>query len=236
MSEKKTPILEETFAVIAHQWRQPLNEINALVSSIDNQLYAKGIEDAQIEQQLVEIERITRKMSQSIDDFRGYFQQKRDKEYTVSLQTLFQEIEKEYKVSLKKLDISLQVELDKDILFYGDIHILKQILTTLIENAKDALVARNVYQGMMLLRAEQKERELIIELQDNAGGITKSALAKLFEADFTTKHNSEGTGLGLYMVQKLLNEKFEGDIFVKNRDKGVVFSLLLPLRRGDFNE
>jgi signal transduction histidine kinase len=222
--------LDETFAAIAHQWRQPLSEINSLVSSIDNRLYAKGINDIAIEKELSQIEQLTRKMSQSIDDFRNYFKKAAFTEQkSYSLSGLLQEISDEYRELFSKLGIAFSVE-SKDVYSCDkERSLLKQIIATLLNNAKDALLARSVYKAKVVIAVRKEEDFLLIEVKDNAGGITKSAAAKLFEADFTTKHSSEGTGMGLYMVKKILDEKFCAEIDVKNVDKGASFCIRLPL-------
>jgi signal transduction histidine kinase len=229
MSEK-TPPLEETFAAIAHQWRQPLNEINALVSSIDNRLYEKNIIDSQIEKQLAEIEKITRSMSQSIDDFRGYFSKKLQKQ-SIDVSLLLQKILQEYQNILEKYTITLHCNVEKNLYIEGDENILKQIIVTIFNNAKDAFLARNVYRGIIDVTVKEKDDRVVFIVADNAGGIPKSTKEKLFEADFTSKHSSEGTGLGLYMVKKLLSEHFLGEIFAKNSEKGVAFHMVIPRKR-----
>ena len=227
--------LEETFAAIAHQWRQPLSEINSLVGSIDNRLYAQGIVDEHIEKELAQIEMLTRKMSQSIDDFRGYFK-KETTASTYNLKDLVDELLSEYKETFERLGIDLEAQTEVSYEFFKERALLKQIVATLINNAKDALVARSVYNAKVTVALKGEERSFSIEVRDNAGGISKSAMAKLFDADFTTKHSSEGTGMGLYMVKKILREKFDGDIDVKNVDKGASFCIKIPLKKECVNE
>ncbi len=222
--------LEETFAAIAHQWRQPLNEINSLVGSIDNRLYAKDIKDADIEEELLKIERLTRQMSQSIDDFRNYFK-KEQNQGSYPLDILFKEISDEYRELFASLGIRLELMLEESLTFHKERALLKQIIATLLNNAKDALLARSVYEAKVDIVVTKEEEFLLIDVKDNAGGITKSAATRLFDADFSTKHSSEGSGMGLYMVKKLLHEKFCGDIDVKNIEKGASFCLKLPLNK-----
>jgi len=228
---------EEVFATIAHQWRQPLSQINSIVSKIDNRLYEKGIEDDVLQQHLNELELLTRHMSHSIDDFRHYFNKTKESEaMPVVLKELFSDIALLQKPLLDDLGISLVIDIAQELPFEGDVALLKQIVITLLNNAKDACIARNVYNAKIMLHAVKEEGFLLIELQDNAGGMSKSTIAKLFEPDFTTKHSSEGTGMGLYMVRKLLQEQFNGDISVKNVDKGASFKIEIPLQTRMVNE
>jgi signal transduction histidine kinase len=227
MSEKSSSV-EEVFAAVAHQWRQPLTQINSIVSSLDNMLYEKGIEDSQIEKKLLEIERITRYMSESIDDFRNYFKKREGETKSRSLEAVIKELALLQSELLRGLDITLNLDLQEGLIYRGDITLLKQIIVTILNNAKDALVARAVFNAEISIKTQKEEEYLLIEVVDNAGGITKSALERLFDADFTTKHNSEGTGMGLYMVKKLLKERLNGEISVKNVHKGASFCIRVP--------
>lgn len=217
--------LQEVFATVAHQWRSPLSKINSIVGSIDNLLYEEKINNPLITERLLEIEAITKEMSQSIDDYRGYFSKKHEH---YSLEKLFTEKLAHDVAFLKESGIECIFNIDADIEFIGDDQLLKQIIVTLLENAKDAFVERNIYQPQIVIDATRDDTFLFIHVSDNAGGMSKSVKEKLFEPSFTTKHTSEGTGLGLFMVKKLLNEKMNASINVTNRDKGVCFTLQIP--------
>ena len=199
-----------------------MSQINAFVGSIDNRLYELKIEDPFLVQKLLEIEALTKSMSNSIDDFRLTNQ------YTLHKMS-FSEIIKStlepllYSLRANQIKFSLNVELSS--MFDGDEKLLRQILITLIDNARDVLVERNVYNPKIWLSAYEKEEGVFIEVSDNAGGISKSIMNKIFDAGFTTKHTSEGTGLGLYMAKKLLKDKFDAQLSVKNVDEGACFTI-----------
>ncbi len=216
--------LEEIFRIIAHQWRQPLSQINALVGSIDNRLYELKTEDSFLQQKLLEIETLTRSMSNSMDDFRltnQYVLQKIS--FTEILKSTIEPLL--YGLRDKKIELSLNVELTA--MLDGDEKLLRQILITLIDNARDVLVERNIYNPKIWLSAYEKEESIFIEVSDNAGGMSKSMMNKIFDSGYTTKHRSEGTGLGLYMAKKLLKDKFDAQLSVKNVDAGVCFIIKL---------
>ena len=217
--------LQETFASIAHQWRQPLSYINSLVGTIDNRLYELGIDDALLTQKLFEIEKLTKEMSQSIDDYRGML---KEQEQRVFLCKLIEEIAQNVAYSLEKEEVSFVWSVDESLSFAGDTQLLKQVIVTLIDNARDALVSRNVYESEIKLSAQELQDSLVIRVCDNAGGMSKSIRSRIFDADFTTKHSSEGTGLGLYMARKLLDEKLGASLSVKNVDRGVCFEIAIP--------
>ena len=222
----ETEALQEAFAAIAHQWRQPLSYINALVGSIDNRLYENGIDDPFIAKQLLEIEKMTKEMSKSIDNYRGYFHTKNEKNNLKILFDAMKEESIEYLLKEHAIDFDLQV--DESLDFVGDTALFKEIIITLVNNAKDALVSRNIYKPFIKVSVWSENSYLFMKICDNAGGMSRSVMQKIFEPDFTTKHHSEGTGLGLFMVKKLLDEKFNAEIIVKNVESGVCFTLTFP--------
>jgi signal transduction histidine kinase len=223
--EQNKTLLEETFALVAHQWRQPLSEINSIVGNIDNRLYEKGIDDPLIAELLSKIEIVTKQMSQSIDEHRGYFKKITT---SISFREFLEQSLSDVTLNLHESGIMFSWNTDVSAQFKGDVKILKQIILTLIDNARDALISRNIYKPVIKLFLEENTHFFLIKICDNAGGISKSVMNKLFESDFTTKHTSEGTGLGLFMAKKLLDEKFDASISVQNVASGVCFTIEIP--------
>ncbi len=90
---------------------------------------------------------------------------------------------------------------------------------------------------MIQISFYKQNDKLIITIQDNAGGVEESIIDKVFDPYFTTKHKSQGTGIGLYMSSKIIHEHFSGEIIVKNEDieyekrvyKGAKFYIILPI-------
>ena len=81
------------------------------------------------------------------------------------------------------------------------------------------------------------ENALVIKIWDNAGGIPKDIKAKIYEPYFTTKHQSQGTGLGLYMSNEIIQKHFKGSLKNKtikfeyegNSYKGEEFTVEIPI-------
>ena len=225
--EEKLEYLKETMENIAHQWRQPLSQINSTVSVIDKILYEKNIQEPLLEEKLQEIEALTRHMSDTIDDFQKYFLQNETKE-VIKLATIIRESISTVEGGLKenKIQLSLKIDANYECECYASQ--LKQILIILLNNAKDALIDRNTFNAKIEVETVHKDDENIIKISDNAGGITKSVMRKIFEPYYTTKHKSVGTGIGLYMARKIIQERHNGSLYVENIDRGTAFSINLP--------
>ena len=79
--------------------------------------------------------------------------------------------------------------------------------------------------------------QAVISFKDNAGGISEDVIHNIFEPYFTTKHKSQGTGLGLSMTYKIIVDGMGGTIHIKNSEyihnnekfKGAEFIIKLDL-------
>jgi len=224
--EEKLHYIKETMESIAHQWRQPLSQINSTVSLIDKILYEKNIQDPLLEEKLQEIEALTKYMSNTIDDFKNHFTQNEDQK-KIKLEMLVKSAISAVESSLKENKITLSLKIDGEYEYECYANQLQQILIVLLNNAKDALVERNTFNAKIEVAILHDKDEYIINIVDNAGGITKSVMEKIFEPYYTTKHKSLGTGLGLYMARKIIVERHNGSLSVKNVGEGTEFSIIL---------
>ncbi len=74
----------------------------------------------------------------------------------------------------------------------------------------------------------EEDKYLVIEVEDNAGGVPENIINKIFEPYFSTKDDKNGTGLGLYMCKTIIEKHSNGKITVFNSEKGAIFKIELP--------
>ena len=118
--------------------------------------------------------------------------------------------------SIKNNQIKIILDLQEDIQIDGYENELIQCLINIFNNAKDALKEKNIGERLIFISTYINEDKTIIKIKDNAGGIQPEVLPHIFEAYFTTKHKSQGTGLGLNMTYNLIVNGMSGNIEVKN--------------------
>ena len=104
---------------------------------------------------------------------------------------------------------------------------IEQALINLLTNASYACAEKNG--GRIRIKARVRGQMLEIRVEDNGVGISPEHLSRIFEPFFTTKPREKGTGLGLNIVQSIV-ERHRGKIKVKSKPgEGTVFSLLFPI-------
>ena len=183
---------------IAHQWRQPLSQINSNVFALDDILYELDIKDTRLQERLKEIETLTEYMSKTIDDFKY----KSLLSANFKIQTVLDEIYKNVAMNMSDNMINFSTNVDVNFSCRGNERELLQVIMILVNNAKDALVERNVFMPKIEIFAKGEESVIRIEIIDNAGGITKKNMERIFDYDYSTKRLSEGSGMGLSMAKK----------------------------------
>ena len=121
------------------------------------------------------------------------------------------------KGTLTRHNIKPIINVDKNIEIKSYPNELIQIIINIINNAKDAFTEQEIENKYIFIDTKIENDTIFIHLKDNANGIKENIIKRIFDPYFTTKHQSSGTGLGLYMTQKLVNERLDGTITVSNQ-------------------
>ena len=212
---------------ISHQWRQPLAEINASVILIDNQLDKDGVINSNIEQELSRIEHVTKYMSRTIDDFRYFYSNGKEKTHC-DLQESLRFAISIIEASLQFHEITLEVNNSICLGVKAFSNELQQVIIIILNNAKDVLVERQIKGAKITVDFIVTNGQCTLSIFDNAGGIIPENINRIFEPYFTTKHQSKGTGLGLYIAKKIITE-MNGVLLVSNNSSGACFQIELKI-------
>jgi signal transduction histidine kinase len=144
----------------------------------------------------------------------------------------------QYKIKLSEIDFIR--DYPKDIpKIRGNIIQLQEAFFNFIDNAYDAIVERREvlkednYRGKISISAFVKNNFLEIIIEDNGMGVKEENIKKVFTPFFTTKVSSrKGTGLGLYVIRRIITETHKGKISFDSQYKvGTRFILELPLAK-----
>ena len=162
---EKLLYIKETMENIAHQWRQPLSQINSTVSVIDKILYEKNIQEPELEKKLQEIESLTKYMSNTIDDFKSHFANTAKKS-DVRLATIIQNAIATLEISLEENNIEISTNIDEEYQCLCHEKQLEQIIIVLLNNAKDALLERNTFEAKIRVSLYLEKCQYIIKIAD----------------------------------------------------------------------
>ncbi len=224
--QSKLIAMGEMIENIAHQWRQPLSQVNSAVLVIDDQLYKHKIKDDTIEKKLLEIESLTKYMSKTIYDFKNFFDTNKKREYFL-LNELIKKSIAIIEPVLSNHNIDIITIFEDAVVCHGYPNELQQVIAVILNNAKDVLINNDVSNPMIRVNIKQSDKYNRIFICDNGGGIQEEIRDKIFEPYFTTKHKSQGTGVGLYLSKIIIEDSLNGELKAENVGKGACFTIVL---------
>jgi len=234
-AQSKMASMGEMIGNIAHQWRQPLSVISTGVTGMQLQKEYELLDDKQFNKTCDMINENAQYLSKTIDDFKNFIQGDRKRHiFNIldSLKTFTHLVEG----SIKENNIEIILNVDKDLAIESYENELAQCFINIFNNSKDALKDKKIKDKLIIFTCYTKKNTVIIDIQDNAEGISDDIIEKVFEPYFTTKHKSQGTGLGLNMTYKLIVDGMNGNITVENKEfihnklkyNGALFQITLP--------
>ncbi len=226
--QSKMAAMGEMIGNIAHQWRQPLNNLNALNIKLESEF---NREELNAESFLIFKEKsnaLIQKMSSTIDDFRSYFSPNKLKEH-FQLSRLINESIEFVEDTYGDHGITIVNEISWDTELYGHKNELMQVVLNVLSNAKDACISNGIKNPQVTLaHFETDENNVGFTIVDNAGGITQDVMEKMYEPYFTTKFESGGTGIGLYMSKMMIQESMGGTLSIENHNDGTLVKIIVP--------
>lgn len=223
MSQSRQAAMGEMISNIAHQWRQPLNNLGLIIQNVQYDYESGRLTPQQMSADTEMGMKLICFMSQTIDDFRNFF--RHDKEpKCFSINDAARKAIGFVEASLKDHGIVVAVEGD-DLEVNGYPNEFAQVLLNLLTNAKDALIERAIDHPMISLTISRNARQAVVAIGDNAGGISERIIGHIFDPYFTTKEQNKGTGIGLYMSKTIIEKHMGGSLTVANREKGAEFRI-----------
>jgi signal transduction histidine kinase len=225
IQQTKLATMGEMMDIIAHQWKQPINII-AMNTSLIWELYGEysvPIDPKDIEKCYTSVNIQVKHLVKTLDDFRKFFRPNEAIE-TISLKTLLDSVLILIHDDLIKNLITVDVDCDEAIKLEINVSEIKHIFINLINNSKDAFNQNDIKNRKITISCKKNKNKVNVEVTDNAGGIPKNIIGKIFEPNFTTKGETGGTGIGLYM-SRFIAKKNSATIDVQNVKKGASFTL-----------
>lgn len=215
--QSKMAAMGEMLGNIAHQWRQPLSSISTAATGAKLQKEMSLLSDTDFNYAMNSINESVQYLSQTIEVFRGFFDQRKNQKEELLVSSV---INKTLNIISSQF-VSKNIEIINNI---EDISILSieneliQVLLNILNNSKDALLKLEEGNKLLFINAYKEDKTVIIEIKDTGRGIDENIIDRIFEPYFTTKYQSQGTGIGLYMSQDILKNHLNSRISVCNED------------------
>jgi len=230
----------EMLSMIAHQWKQPLSAIASteitLKTAIELEKYDLSDEKQQQDFLVFLLERLDKislyvqNLGKTIDNFSNYYKPNKAS-VLVNLDSIVEKSMELIQDSLKSALIECELDLDSKEKIDVHENELMQVILNILNNAKDQLVNNNIENPKIVLRSYTLKKSVVLEIEDNAGGIKEDILPKIFDPYFSTKREKNGTGLGLYMSKMIIEDYHRGHLRVENTQNGAMF--IMEVSKGE---
>lgn len=238
VQQSKMASMGEMIGSIAHQWRQPLAIVSGVLTNIEDAFIHNSLKKDYLDKQINVAEKNILFMSQTIDDFRNFFTPSKEKKkfsvtnslinslHIVNSQLQENLIEVSFNKKVLELPLGLQNNNFPDIVL-GYENEFSQVIVNIITNSKDEFSIKNIKYPRLNIEVYSIEKEIIVDIEDNANGIDEKIIHKIFDPYFSTKKELNGTGIGLYMSKMIIEKSMEGSIEAMNTKNGALFRIKL---------
>jgi len=228
IEQSRLASMGEMIEQIAHQWRQPLNNIGLLNQDLYFKKRLGTLSDEHFDKVHTQIDTNITYMSNTIDDFRTYYHGNREKE-VYYLNDAIDSILNILEATIKHYKITINLDIQDTVQVYNIKNELFQVFLILITNARDILISNNIVDKIITIKLIADANYAYISVEDNGGGINEKNIDKIFNHYFTTKSKYQGTGIGLYMSKTIIETNMHGKLSAKNIQNGASFTIKLPL-------
>lgn len=224
MQQSRQAAMGEMIGNIAHQWRQPLNALGLLIQELSLSHEMGEFSKEHLDASVKKIMQILFHMSQTIDDFRNFFRPDKEKMQFLVNQVLAKTVSL-IEGSFKEQRISIEVDAEEGLLINGYPNEYSQVLLNILLNARDAFLEHKVATPRLVVRLFAENGRTVVTVTDNAGGIAKNIIDKIFDPYFTTKTPAKGTGIGLFMSKTIIEKNMQGTLSARNSGAGTEFRI-----------
>ena len=229
LQKSKMASMGEMIDAIAHQWKQPLNIIQLQTNSLHtNALISPTLSDKIIIKYCEKTYKQITHLTTTLNEFRNFFRPDNTKE-KINIKELLTSITTLLADELNRYSIEVEIFCPKIVYLLINQNDLKHLIINLINNAKEEMIKSAVEKKKIFLLCQEENDNIIIKVKDNGKGVPKEIIKKIFNSNFTTKKNSGGTGVGLYMC-KIIATKYDAKLKVQNNN-GAEFLIIFDTKK-----
>lgn len=228
--DKKDKIIEqqsrlaamgEMIDAVAHQWKQPLNAVSMMIDMLKDDYKTNDVDGEYIDDLDESIHLQIDHMVNTLNEFRNFLRPSTKNE-DFHINTVLQNVLILMKDELITQNLPIHLDIDQEIKIFGNKNEFIHLFINLINNSIDAFNEHDLKKRALHIRCFTKDTNILIEVEDTAGGIPKNIINHIFKPNVTTKADGKGTGIGLYMSAQIVT-KNSGSITALNTKNGALF-------------
>ena len=223
--QAKLAQMGELLSMIAHQWRQPLTAISAASENLKLKNLLNKIDNNTIDIATNDINKYTNYLSNTINDFKNFYKTNKSIEKT----SLNEMLEKSLNI-IEDAIYFKNIKIIKNLNSISPINTYKsevtQVILSLLQNAENVLIEKQIVNPFIKIKTFEDKKYLYLQVIDNGGGIPENILDKIFDPYFSTKHEKNGTGLGLYFAKSIIENNCNALLTAKSNGQEAVFTII----------
>ncbi len=216
--------LGEMIGNIAHQWRNPLNNVALIIQNLQLEYDSGTLTPDDMHRETREAMEVILYMSQTINDFNNFFREDKEK-LKFSINEAVNRALGVVSANLKNHNIMVKIESSTEVSVVGYQNEYAQVLLNIISNSCEACIERHVTDPHLFLHIVREDERSVLYIRDNCGGIPDDVLHKIFDPYFTTRGPDRGTGIGLYMSKVIIEQNMGGELTARNVEHGAEFRI-----------
>jgi len=221
--------MEEIISMLAHQWRQPLGIVHAIIGTLQTQKELGILNDDELSHALDGIVKHTNELSQMITNFGDFFKSTINPSLCNPNEAISETLTFLHE-GLEKSHIQVNLDLGDLAPIFHTKNLLIQVITNIIINAKEAHLRHPKKDAFININSFKQRNKINILIEDNAGGMDEEIVSHIFEPYFTTKQERNGKGLGLFLVKTILTQQLDGSISVTSKNEKSKFLISLNIK------
>ena len=224
IQQNRLAAMGEMINNIAHQWRQPLNNVGLIVQNLQYSFNAGTLTSDELKQDVGTAMDAILHMSRTIDDFRNFFHENKQKTSFFISKTVHQALEF-VSAALENHNIRVELEDDAGVTAVGHQSEYAQVLLNILSNSRETSIERHITSPRITIRISGEHGHSVVCIRDNCGGIADDVMPRIFDPYFTTRSPDKGTGIGLYMSKVIIEQNMNGRLTARNTEDGVEFRI-----------
>jgi len=222
--QNRQAAMGEMIGNIAHQWRQPLTSISLLIQDLGECFDYGDLSRDYLDTTISNAMDVIQHMSQTIDDFRNFFKQDKER-HAFSVSQVIRRTLSFMETSLRYANVTVHTDTDEDIVLTGLPNELSQVLLNIFGNAKDIFIERKTVNPELRIHCFREGDRTVITVADNGGGIHEEIIGRIFEPYFSHRERETSTGIGLYMAKTIIEKNMGGRLSAENIEGGAIFRI-----------